>query len=464
MCTEVYKHQHIETGGNLFGLWTTSGSAVIQVVLGPGKNCRRTETSFHQDIEYMNRVGRFVKDNYMFCHIGEWCSQHSLSLNKPSSGDEQTIRRSFPQGVTKFLVIFANIRNTDTIVLSPYFFTDEGRRYEKAEYVLLNSNGPFSHDSNIAAQIHLGAEWVKHQLTESDHGGASLTAAGNARNTHLDSQQSVQACSTCLRGPQEKTPNAGFNLQPRRDSSNRSTHLHFTSAISQPSKENANSIAAMWTSNTETHEGGQTPKIASHNGDSSNNTKTRQNMGSKSQRDDNTSSTYIQANQSSTPSKPEPSIHVSKDSVSLSQVDPRKPKFKYDQSISNSQVNQSQSKSKIKLSGSTAHGNVELMDTDNDDLFRLSTPRLVMSQADPDKNKNGDNETPSEREIALKKIHDQLKHWFGTHSESGFSFETSKDCSGAIEISFKHNRKFWMVRFPKGFPADSTEIFCSQFQ
>ena len=128
--------------------------------------------------------------------------------------------------------------------------------------MLLNSNGPFSHDSNIAAQIHLGAEGVKHQLTESDHGGASLTAAGNARNTHLDSQQSVQACSTCLRGPQEKTPNAGFNLQPRRDSSNRSTHLHFTSAISQPSKENANSIAAMWTSNTETHEGGQTPKMA----------------------------------------------------------------------------------------------------------------------------------------------------------------------------------------------------------
>ena len=67
MCTEVYKHQHIETGGNLFGLWTTSGSAVIHVAPGPGKNCRRTTASFHQDIEYMHRVGRFVNDNYMLC-------------------------------------------------------------------------------------------------------------------------------------------------------------------------------------------------------------------------------------------------------------------------------------------------------------------------------------------------------------------------------------------------------------
>ena len=158
MCTEVYRHQHVETGGNLFGLWTTSGSAVIRVVLGPGKNCRRTTTSFHQDIEYMYRVGRFVNDNYMLCHIGEWHSHHSLSLNKPTSADEQTIRHNFPQGVTKFLVIFANIRNTDTIVLSPYFFTDQGRRYEIAECVVLGSDSPFSNDVKIRHQIELGAE------------------------------------------------------------------------------------------------------------------------------------------------------------------------------------------------------------------------------------------------------------------------------------------------------------------
>ena len=158
MCTEVYRHQHIETGGNLFGLWTTSGSAVIHVVIGPGKNCRRTTTSFHQDIEYLKRVGRFVNDNYMFCHIGEWHSHHSLAVNKPTSEDEQIIRGNFPQGLTKFLVIIANIKNRDTVLLSPYFFTDEGRRYEKADFVVLGTDGPFSLDIKIKKQIQLGAE------------------------------------------------------------------------------------------------------------------------------------------------------------------------------------------------------------------------------------------------------------------------------------------------------------------
>ena len=161
MCTEVYKHQHIETGGNLFGLWTTSGSAVIHVFLGPGKNCRRTTTSFHQDTEYLNRVGRFVNDNYMFCHIGEWHSHHSLSSDKPTNADEQMIRCNLPQSVPKFLVIIANIENRDTIKLSPYFFCDEGRRYEKAEFKVLDTDGPFSLDEKIMEQICLGAEGMR---------------------------------------------------------------------------------------------------------------------------------------------------------------------------------------------------------------------------------------------------------------------------------------------------------------
>ena len=355
MCTEVYRHQNIETGGNLFGLWTTSGSAVIHVVLGPGKNCRRTQTSFHQNIEYLHRVGRFVNDNYMLCHIGEWHSHHSLSLNKPSSGDEQTIRCNFPQGVTKFLVIIANIKNKDTIVLSPYFFTDEGRCYEKAKYVVLDSDGPYSINDKILEQIQLGAE------------GA----------------------------------------------------------------------------------GGE-----SHYGDSSYNTRNPQNRGSNS---GNTSSTCVQTNPSSTSSKP--------DSNSFSKVDSPKRDPKNGQHIPNSQANQSQSAS----SGSEEPMDVEhrVLLPPRDYETNTSTPPTVTSagnQTETGMNLNGDDKTPSERDIVLKKIYDQLKNWFGTHSESMFNFEKSKNCPGAIEISFKHNRKFWMVRFPKGFPVDPTEIFCSQFQ
>ena len=52
----VSKHQNIETGGDLFGLWLDDHTAVVQFVLGPGKKCRRTETSFFQDVEYLQQT------------------------------------------------------------------------------------------------------------------------------------------------------------------------------------------------------------------------------------------------------------------------------------------------------------------------------------------------------------------------------------------------------------------------
>ena len=42
------KVQNVETGGDLFGLWLDEQTAVVQFVLGPGENCRRTATSFFQ--------------------------------------------------------------------------------------------------------------------------------------------------------------------------------------------------------------------------------------------------------------------------------------------------------------------------------------------------------------------------------------------------------------------------------
>ena len=365
----------------LFGLWTTSGSAVIRLVLGPGKNCRRTTTSFHQDVEYLHRVGRFVKDRYMLCHVGEWHSHHSLSLNKPSSADEQTIRRNFPQGVTKFLVIIANIRNTDTIVFSPYFFTDGGRRYEIAEYVVVDCDSPFSTDDKIVEKIRFGAEGWKDQRNKT-------TLAKKPNNSR----------------------------------------------------------------------------------DSSHKTRNQQDTGSKYQLDGKTSSTCVQANQSLTSTGP--------DANSLSQVDAPKPNSTHNQSISNSQADRSPSGSQDIPSGSTFGDSVGPIDTNNtnhipseedkdtsvssESSASLSqTVSPAGNQTDSDRNKNDDDETPSEREIVLKKIYDQLRNWFGTQSESAFNFETSKNCPGAIEISFRHNNKYWLIRFPAEFPTIPAKLFHS---
>jgi hypothetical protein len=53
----VLQKRKIETGGDLFGLWQDQGTAVVQLILGPGKGCSRTTTSFHQDVAYLEEVG-----------------------------------------------------------------------------------------------------------------------------------------------------------------------------------------------------------------------------------------------------------------------------------------------------------------------------------------------------------------------------------------------------------------------
>jgi integrative and conjugative element protein (TIGR02256 family) len=433
MCTEVYKHQHIETGGNLFGLWTTSGSAVIHVVLGPGQGCKRTNTSFHQDLEYMARVGRFVNEGYMLCHIGEWHSHHNLSLSKPSAGDESTIRRNFPRGMSKFLVIIANIRNGDTIKLSPYFFTDGGECYEIAEYVVLDSDGPFSTDDKIVEEIHLRAEGKEYQrrrettLVEvANHSGASLRNTGNRQNTSSNSQRDG-------------------NTDPTRLQANKCASLvGLSTSASKPSPSSSDSLVNLRTSTSK-------------------------------------------PNPSSSDSLVNSNIPASKANTSVRRVDSCTPNPKANQSTPNSQVDQNTSDSKVNQSSSesqaTPNGSTreEPMDTEDSDLHppgdherssdrpengtSASQPSTSASgQADPDKNKNGNEETLSEHDIALKKIHDQLKKWFGIQSDSKFKFEKSKDIPGANEISFKHNRRYWMVRFPEDFPTNPAKLFYSTWE
>ena len=367
LCTEVYKHQNIETGGNLFGLWTTSGSSVIHVLLGPGKDCRRTSTSFHQDIKYMERVGRFVNTNYMLCHIGEWHSHHRLSLSKPSVGDEQTIQRNFPQGMDKFLVVIANIvgRQGDQITLSPYFFTDNGRRYKKAEWEVLPTDSPFSSDKKILAQIEQGAE---------------------------------------TRWQRPKSPNKEVLVEI-------SSHDEKTG---NPSAPISNPLQASCT---------------------------------------------VDIPPPDYPGLPDSQARPSNLGSPDSQVNPFNP------SSPDPQVN-------------SVDSTEEPMDTSNDDLVipdrdyegpgpnTTTTSQAGVSRTSSDANQNtgADDNKPTDQEIALKKIHDALKKWFGSKPESKFSMETSKSTPGAVEIKFEHARCYWMIRFPENFPITSAKLFCDLWE
>ncbi|XP_020617616.1 uncharacterized protein LOC110055566 [Orbicella faveolata] len=121
----VLQYPHLETGGNLFGLWTSNGDAVLHVVLGPGRNCTRTGASFYQDIPYLKRNGELLTQDYMLCHIGEWHSHHQLRLFEPSRGDSSTVIRNYPRGTCGFLLIIANILSPREVKLSPYLYTEK---------------------------------------------------------------------------------------------------------------------------------------------------------------------------------------------------------------------------------------------------------------------------------------------------------------------------------------------------
>ena len=162
----VLRYPNVETGGDLFGLWTSDGDAVLHMVLGPGKNCKRTATSFYQDIPYLQEKGELLTTKYMLCHIGEWHSHHQLHLYEPSHGDSSTVIRHYPHGTCGFLLIIANISSPDTVLLSPYLYTARSQYdfYQKGQLVPLPSRNAFKKATEIARTISEGQEtWSNFQ-------------------------------------------------------------------------------------------------------------------------------------------------------------------------------------------------------------------------------------------------------------------------------------------------------------
>jgi len=157
----VLRYPRLETGGDLFGLWTNEGDAVIHVVLGPGQGCKRTNVSFYQDIPYLQRNGELLTQDYMLCHIGEWHSHHQLRLFQPSQGDSLTVIRNYPgRGTCGFLLIIANIVPPNKVTFSPYLYTanSSSRFDQKGTVFPLPYRNAFKKDGVIERSIKEGRE------------------------------------------------------------------------------------------------------------------------------------------------------------------------------------------------------------------------------------------------------------------------------------------------------------------
>ncbi|XP_028408953.1 uncharacterized protein LOC114531541 [Dendronephthya gigantea] len=161
------QYTNIETGGDLFGLWQNEREVVVQLVSGPGQNCRRTATAFFQDRTYLSNVGNHLINEKGLCNIGEWHSHHRLNLPEPSHGDKGTVWRNMPGlGIKQFLLIIATITPKDGVDINGFIFTAPVKQHQNGEMIRLRTRAlggpnPFRRQPDVLEMLREGAEVPK---------------------------------------------------------------------------------------------------------------------------------------------------------------------------------------------------------------------------------------------------------------------------------------------------------------
>ncbi len=101
----ILDRNNIETGGQLFGHWTSEGIPIILYAIGPGPKANHQSAFFNQDIDYLVKVGEALRSRFGLHHIGEWHSHHQLGLDRPSRYDENTMTSVIrKKGLGRFLL------------------------------------------------------------------------------------------------------------------------------------------------------------------------------------------------------------------------------------------------------------------------------------------------------------------------------------------------------------------------
>ena len=81
------KWGEIETGGELYGLWSHAGRPVVMLATPPGPKAIHEVAHFCQDVERFREVTEQLNRSLGLQFIGDYHSHHSLGLQKPSPGD-----------------------------------------------------------------------------------------------------------------------------------------------------------------------------------------------------------------------------------------------------------------------------------------------------------------------------------------------------------------------------------------
>ena len=136
--------KNIETGGQLFGFWTSRGVPVVLFAIGPGPKANHQATFFNQDVDYLKQVGTALLERFGLQHIGEWHSHHQLGLAVPSGHDAATMASSITHlRLGRFLMGLGNCTETETFFNAFEFVETRGAEYRHLPWDVKPGLSPF---------------------------------------------------------------------------------------------------------------------------------------------------------------------------------------------------------------------------------------------------------------------------------------------------------------------------------
>lgn len=194
----IQEYPDLETGGDLFGFWTHSGSPVVQFALGPGPGSRHNISSFFQDRAYLIEAADVLRSRHGLQHIGEWHSHHQLGLAEPSDGDEGTIRNAldrynFPRFALCIATLHAEANKARkkskkrkwTVNIASYLFTRSEANYKAATWWVLPEESPI----RVALKKSLKTKYYKLLFRDPDIDDSwSLTESSHVPRTEAVAQ------------------------------------------------------------------------------------------------------------------------------------------------------------------------------------------------------------------------------------------------------------------------------------
>ena len=140
----ILDYPDIETGCDLFGFWSHTGHPVIQYIIGPGELAKRSETTFHQDEEYLKSIGYELRNKHGLQHLGNFHSHHTFTLKKPSQQDSTTVVKAMnTYQLDRFLLMIGNIVNDDSTTINAYQY-NRGKEhlYDHSGFIVLPGASP----------------------------------------------------------------------------------------------------------------------------------------------------------------------------------------------------------------------------------------------------------------------------------------------------------------------------------